>query len=81
MCQVYALTTHQLQVERRGESRDNQGMRSRTQPGDRGERDIESQSSVCAHPNQPTGERRESLGNQVYALTTLTATGGEERES
>ncbi len=59
--QVYALTTHQIQVERRESHRANQCMRSpHTRYRWRGERVIEP-ISVCAHHTPDTGgEERES---------------------
>ncbi len=61
--QVYALTTHQLQVERRErESEPIKCMRSpHTSYRWRGERESQSQSSVCAHHTPATGgEERET---------------------
>ncbi len=73
--QVYALTTHQLQVERR-EERVIEPIKCMLSPHTsyrwRGERVIEP-INVCAHHTPATGgeERREShRANQVYALTT-----------
>ncbi len=78
---MYALATHQLQVERRERHRANQVMRSpHTSYRWRGERVIEPIKDALA-THQLQVERREShRANQVYALHTP-ATGGEERES
>ncbi len=60
--QVYALTTHQLQVERRESHRDNQVYALHHTPatGGGGERVIEPIPSVCSHHTPATGgeERR-----------------------
>ncbi len=65
-----ALTTHQLQVERRESRRANQ-VYALTTPSYRwrGERDIEPV-SVCSHHTPATVERREVIEQSVYALTT-----------
>ncbi len=82
---MYALTTPQLQVERRESHGANQVYALATQPAYRwrGERVIEPiKCDALAPQHQLQVEMREShRANQVYALTTTQATGGEERES
>ncbi len=76
--QVYALTTHQLQVERREEERidchrANQVMRSPPPPATRwrGESDHRSHSSVCSpHTSYRWRGERDHRANQVDAFTT-----------
>ncbi len=81
--QVYALTTHQLQVERRERHRDNQVYALTTHQLQVERRESHRVNQVYAlTTHQLQVERREShRDNQVYALTTTPATGGEERES
>ncbi len=78
-----ALTTHQLQVERREIHRDNQVYALTTHQLQVERRESHRDNQVYAlTTHQLQVERREShRDNQVYALTTPPATGGEERES
>ncbi len=82
--QVYALTTHQLQVERRERDRANQvyALTTHQLQVEKRERDRANQVyAITTHQLQV--ERRErDRANQVYALTTHPATGvrGRERE-
>ncbi len=81
--QVYALATHQLQVERR--ERDIEPIKCMRSPHTsyrwRGERHRANQVDALT-THQLHVERRESKrANQVYALTPQSFTGGEERET
>ncbi len=71
--QVYALTPHQLQVERRESHRAQSSVCAHHTPATGGEeeRDIEPFKCMRSPPHQLQVERREShRANQVYALTT-----------
>ncbi len=82
--QVYALTTHQLQVERR-ESVIEPIKCTRSPHTSYRWRGGESHRAIKCTLSPHTSYRwrgeRSHRDNQVYALTTHTATGGEERES
>ncbi len=81
--QVYALTTHQLQVERRESPRADQVYALNThQLQVERKRDIERSSVACAHHTPATGreERERHRADQVYALHTHSYR-GEERET
>ncbi len=69
---MYALTTHQLQVERRESHRDNQVCALTTHQLQVERRESHRDNQVCAlTTHQLQVERREShRDNQVYALTT-----------
>ncbi len=69
--QVDALTTNQLQVERRERHRPNQVYALATHQLQVERRESKCQSSVCSHHNQLKVERRERhRPNQEYALAT-----------
>ncbi len=68
---MYALTTHQLQVERRESHRANQVDALTTPPATGGEERVIEPIKCMRSPHTATGgEEREHRANQVYALTT-----------
>ncbi len=69
--QVYALATHQLQVERRESHRANQvyALTAHQLQVERREREIEPIKCIAHHTPATGGEERDRA-NQVYALTT-----------
>ncbi len=79
--QVYALTTHQLQVERRESQSQSSGCARHTTATGGEERESQSQSSVCARHTPATGGEERESQSQSSGCARHTPATERERES